>query len=492
MALLSWDFSVPTEPPTGMLASGMPTSLTRPSFGWLTEELPSETCPAFYLSTSGYLTISDLQENVIWSSNDTQQAKASRASILDTGNFVLLDAQNSSQTVWESFENPTDHFMPTMKLSKGLKLYSWKSSVDPAPGPFFFTLNPSPGKTDILVQYKSSVSYYSSGEWTGRSFTSTPGETSYSVLVQEFVVVSPTNTYYTYWLSPEASSMMMAREVLTSDGQLSFYIWVNNISWSLRKTSPQTNCEVYGVCGAYGVCFTQENIRPCSCLQGFQPRNATTWSSQEWWSSGCVRRTPLNCSASGSTDGFLQVSNMSLSDKEAALQNTQESTLQGCKTACLNNCSCTAFAFIISNCKLWFGDLLSMQTNSNDGQPLFIRLAASDVSQLLAHAEKSSTRVVALSISIPLGVAVLGTLFIVSWLNQRRRRRLLHNVDDYDTPTSIRAFTYKELKTASNNFAHKLGKGAFGSVFKGTLSDNTLVAVKKLEGSPQAEKQFRA
>ncbi|GLJ32276.1 hypothetical protein SUGI_0649540 [Cryptomeria japonica] len=347
--------------------------------------------------------------------------------------------------------------MPTMKLSKGLKLSSCKSSVDPAPGPFFLQMNPYPGKTDFVLQYKSGVSYYSSGEWTGRYFTSMPGATSDTTFKQEFVVVSPTKMYYTYWLSPEASSTMMVRDVLSWDGQLLFYLWVNNKSWNLVHDSPQTNCEVYGVCGAYGVCFTQENI-----------------------------------SASGSTDGFLQVSNMSLSDNEAALQNTQESTLQGCKTACLNNCSCTAFAFINSNCKLWFGDLLSMQANSNDRQPLFIRLAASDVPQLPSHAKRSSSRVAALSISIPLGVAVLGTLFIVAWLIQRRRGKLLHKVDDYDTPTSLTIFTYRELKNASNHFAHKLGKGAFGSVFKGTLPDNTLVAVKKLEGSTQAEKQFRA
>ncbi|GLJ32988.1 hypothetical protein SUGI_0664340 [Cryptomeria japonica] len=47
------------------------------------------------------------------------------------------------------------------------------------------------------------------------------------------------------------------------------------------------------------------------------------------------------------------------------------------------------------------------------------------------------------------------------------------------------------MKIATNNFAHKLGKGAFGFVFKGTLPDKTLVAMKRLEGSAQAEKQFR-
>ncbi|XP_059063060.1 G-type lectin S-receptor-like serine/threonine-protein kinase At2g19130 [Cryptomeria japonica] len=136
---------------------------------------------------------------------------------------------------------------------------------------------------------------------------------------------------------------------------------------------------------------------------------------------------------------------------------------------------------------------MQAKDTSSEDQPLFIRLAASDLSQLSSHTGRSSgsSRVVALSISIPLGVAVLGTLFIGLWFIQCKRRRLLQKVDD-DIPTLFKTFTYKELKIATNNFAHKLGKGAFGSVFKGTLSDKTLVAVKKLEGSTQAEKQFRA
>ncbi|GLJ33017.1 hypothetical protein SUGI_0664790 [Cryptomeria japonica] len=134
----------------------------------------------------------------------------------------------------------------------------------------------------------------------------------------------------------------------------------------------------------------------------------------------------------------------------------------GCKTACLNICSCTPFAFIDSNsdvCKLWFGDLLSMRAKaiSSDGQLLFIRLAASDVSQLSARAGRSISRVVALSISIPLGVAVLSSLFIGACFIQRKRRRLLEKFVKDDTPTSLRTFTYKQLKVATKNFAQKLG-----------------------------------
>ncbi|GLJ33010.1 hypothetical protein SUGI_0664720 [Cryptomeria japonica] len=277
---------------------------------------------------------------------------------------------------------------------------------------------------------------------------------------------------------------MMVREVLNRNGEISVYYWTNDNSWSPIWFQPESSCGVYGGCGAYGVCFTRENIQSCRCTEGFHPRNAAVWSSQEWWSSGCVRRTPLNCAAinrsvSGTTDGFLQV---------------MEPTRRGCKIACLNNCSC---AFTDSNsvvCKLWFGDLVSMRdkATSSDGQPLFIPLAASVVSHLSAQAGRSRSRLVALYISIPLGVAILSSLFIGACFIQRRHRRLLQKVEEYDAPTSLRTFTYKELKIATNNFSHKLGKEAFGCVFKATLPDNTLVAVKRLEDSAQAEKQFLA
>ncbi|KAK8627173.1 hypothetical protein V6N13_134794 [Hibiscus sabdariffa] len=53
---------------------------------------------------------------------------------------------------------------------------------------------------------------------------------------------------------------------------------------------------------------------------------------------------------------------------------------------------------------------------------------------------------------------------------------------------SLVAFGYKDLEKATNS--EMMGKGGFGSVFKGTLPDRSIIAVKKLESINQGEKQF--
>ncbi|KAJ4894856.1 putative LRR receptor-like serine/threonine-protein kinase [Raphanus sativus] len=54
-------------------------------------------------------------------------------------------------------------------------------------------------------------------------------------------------------------------------------------------------------------------------------------------------------------------------------------------------------------------------------------------------------------------------------------------------------FTWRQLEAATNNFdqANKLGEGGFGSVFKGELSDGTIIAVKQLSSkSCQGNREF--
>ncbi|CAL9016893.1 unnamed protein product [Prunus brigantina] len=54
-------------------------------------------------------------------------------------------------------------------------------------------------------------------------------------------------------------------------------------------------------------------------------------------------------------------------------------------------------------------------------------------------------------------------------------------------------FSFRQLKDATNNFdkANKIGEGGFGSVYKGLLSDGTVIAVKQLSSkSKQGNREF--
>lgn len=74
------------------------------------------------------------------------------------------------------------------------------------------------------------------------------------------------------------------------------------------------------------------------------------------------------------------------------------------------------------------------------------------------------------------------------------------NANNYYSPdgglgTSRSWFTYQDLSDATDEFSESniLGEGGFGCVYKGTLTDGRVVAVKQLKaGGGQGEREFRA
>ncbi|GLJ51357.1 hypothetical protein SUGI_1092010 [Cryptomeria japonica] len=120
----------------------------------------------------------------------------------------------------------------------------------------------------------------------------------------------------------------------------------------------------------------------------------------------------------------------------------------------------------------------------------FLSVASSELPHSTSERSSKGHVLLILLPSTIIFAAVLALLLAAFFLLKRRRLQQ-KSVED-DLPISLKAFTYKELRIATENFKHTLGSGAFGSVLKGTLPDSTLVAVKRLEGSARAEKQFRA
>ncbi|XP_043711276.1 G-type lectin S-receptor-like serine/threonine-protein kinase At2g19130 [Telopea speciosissima] len=442
------------------------------------------------LLEDGNLVIIDSSKTLIWSTNLTStSSNSTEVTLLDSGNLVLRNVLNSSDLIWESFDHPTDTWLPGGKLghnkltNESQRLISWKSSEDPAPGLFSLELDPA-GTNQYFIVWNESVKYWTSGTWNGKIFRLVPEMTSNTAYMFTFAYVSnQKENYFTYNLYN--SSSIITRFVMNMDGQINQLVWLEGLGWSLFWAQPRQQCDVYALCGAFGTCYPQSLI-PCACLQGFNPLYETNYSNLSDWSGGCVRDIQLQCvnnaSVNGETDGFKMMSNMTL---PINAQSVAVGSAQACESACLNNCSCNAYAYNTSGCFVWEGDLLNLeQLSAGDtgGQDLYLKLAGA-----AGNNQGLATGAIVGAVSGVLAAGLLGLLVLLIWKRQRRKLAGPSKVvEGYMVP-----FSYKDLQIATKNFSEKLGEGGFGSVFKGTLPDLSVVAVKKLEALNQGEKQFR-
>ncbi|XP_021741109.1 putative receptor-like protein kinase At1g80870 [Chenopodium quinoa] len=107
------------------------------------------------------------------------------------------------------------------------------------------------------------------------------------------------------------------------------------------------------------------------------------------------------------------------------------------------------------------------------------------------------SKVVLLAITISAAAIFLMTvIYILYHLWDTFFRRSRTNPFDSAPTLKLQKFSYKELKSATNKFNpdNSIGKGGFGTVFRGILKDGKSVAIKKLDAasSLQAEREFQS
>lgn len=334
-------------------------------------------------SKDGNLIIVNHKGSIIWSSKSSKSARKPVAQLLDSGNLVLKDLQDgrsSESYLWQSFDYPSDTFLPGMRLGLNFKtglnrkMTSWKSHDDPSLGEYTYSVDPR-GLPQLLLR-RGRKKVFRSGPWFAQQFNGDPMLMGNPVFKPVFVFDSD-EVYYSYEIKDNVTS----RFVLSQSGLIQHFSWNDlHSSWISEFSVQGDPCDEYAICGAYGSCSIKDSPI-CKCLDdGFEPRFPQAWKMLEF-SGGCVRKDSEICGNNG--EGFKKLTGMKLPDSAVFHTNTSM-RIEECETMCLKNCSCVAYARLDvdtsgKGCVSWFGDLLDIREVSDYGQDLYIKVSASEL-----------------------------------------------------------------------------------------------------------------
>ncbi|KAM5578167.1 G-type lectin S-receptor-like serine/threonine-protein kinase [Rosa sericea] len=443
----------------------------------------------FLLLENGNLTLNSPSTVAIWSTNSTSQVRNSTiAMLLDDGNFVIRDA---SAVQWQSFDHPTNTWLPGARLGYNkltkqiLSLTPWRNPQYPAPGPFSFDLE----QTSLQLLWNNSETYWTSGNWTGKTFSHLQDIEEKHVPSIFSFVLNETGSYLSYavrasaYPDPFIRNHTFIRYMIETTGQMKFFVMENgSLHWNLLWMDPIERCDVYASCGAFSIC-NPRNLPRCGCLEGFEPKFPKDWELEDH-SNGCGRKTSFHCSDEGNS-AFLVMENVTYPKSPDSLV---VDNIDKCRLACLRNCSCTAFAYD-NQCLIWGGDLFNVKQLSSEGmigKVWYLRVAASEKEIIDSTAGNTKRKATWIVVGVLAGIFTLFCIVLVVVI----RRQSIRALKSFEH--SLVLFNYRDLRKATENFSEKLGEGAFGSVFKGILPNSTPIAVKQLKSLLQGEKQFQA
>ncbi|KAI3774501.1 hypothetical protein L1987_49059 [Smallanthus sonchifolius] len=295
------------------------------------------------------------KDQTIYFEITTEGAPLTTLKLLDTGNVVLINVVSGS-ILWQSFETPTDTFLPGMIMGTNMTLISWKGITDPGFGSFEFQQDQ--GTTQYSILNGSTKFLWKSGKMSTNSF----GENQ--IFSKAFNLLSNSTTQKRNIIlkngtrSSETYTVVDPNSRLVT-GKLQYLTWSKvNSQWVLEWEEPKDNCSSYRVCGPFGMCG-RNNDSLCSCLPGFEP------NSPDDPTGGC-KRTSKICERSSIKDTLINITMISMDDPTLCLFETNNES--ECIKECLKDCVCLAYAYSSRNEEgirdpsrknthgCWFGD----------------------------------------------------------------------------------------------------------------------------------------
>jgi hypothetical protein len=338
--------------------------------------------PTLALTNASNLVLSDGNGRVLWATDvAAAEAGVGAAAVLTNAGNLELRSPNGT-ILWQSFDHPTDTFLPGMMVrAAGTRvgfdfLVSWKSTGDPSPGSFSYGVDPATSLQ--LFTWNGTRPLWRSGAWTGYR-VNTEYVADIRTIVYLAVVDTNNETYMAFTLSPGAPR---TRYVMARSGMLELQSWTLS-RWDTLGRWPPHDCSRYGHCGAFGYCDNTATAPSCHCLAGFEPATPHEWRRGRF-GQGCRRKEELRCGG-GEEDVFLAVPLMKAPDRFVVVGNRDAGE---CAAECAGNCSCVAYAHAnlsssskgeTTRCLVWAGDLIDTEKIGTVGsaETLYLRVASS-------------------------------------------------------------------------------------------------------------------
>ncbi|GMJ02191.1 hypothetical protein like AT1G34300 [Hibiscus trionum] len=427
---------------------------------------------------------------VVWDSG-TANRGVSHASIDDSGNFQLLN--NGGIPIWSSFENPTDTLVPSQNFTVGKILRS---------GSYSLSLDRS---DNLNLKWNDTVIYWSLG--FNSSINGNLSSPRFMLRSNGILVgLDPSfpGGMVNMAFSTDYGEGNDVFRFLRMDGDGNLRIYSTSGSNGAGNVTPTwaavtDQCRVFGFCGDMGICSYRDSNPICGCpSQNFEPIDVNDGRK------GCKRKVELeDCPGDVS---MLQLERTEfLTYPPEVSEQTFIVGIVACRSNCLQSGSCIASTLVADGSGFCYmktpGFVSGYQGEVLPGTS-FVKVCGQAVPNPPLYQDTSGKgndlRLQVMVVVVIVLATLLGLVAVVTsfwcWFYRGSEKSghisAKYELVDYASGAPVR-FSYKELQQSTNGFSEKLGEGGFGAVYKGTLANRMVVAVKQLEGIEQGERQFR-
>ncbi|PIN25174.1 Serine/threonine protein kinase [Handroanthus impetiginosus] len=441
---------------------------------WSKNNQPVEKGSKIQLTSAGEFVLYDAQDHEIWKP-ETGSQRSTCAAMLDSGNFVVMNG-DSSNYKWESFDMPTDTLLPRQRLRKEGNLKSRQSES-----------NYSDGRFQLRMQVDGNLvlwTIFLPTESVNQAYWDSKTNSSDTQLVFDeagFIYLASGNRNI---FNVTTSSMGPMEERPKKDA-------VYSSPWPIVKQIITVDmCTLAselgsGACGYNSYCVSSDGRPSCHCPEGYSQLDPLDPPR------GCRPNFELpTCQENGwETNAefveFKELNNTNWPFTDYELQTSPKIDKERCKEFCLRDCFCAAAIYNEDNSCFKKKFPLSNGRQSTDVTGIaLLKVPKKNVTS--PKAKDRSTLVIV--ISVFLGSSLFLNLIAI-FIMYHKKLLSLRSADTY----GVRRYTYQELHEATDGFRQQLGRGSFGTVYKGALTSipGKYVAIKKLDKfEKDGEKEF--